>query len=587
MMGSVPSKVEQPVRILVFTAQIGGGHEALSRCIDKELQDQGFTVTVVDGLRALSPVLAFFIRRGYLLQLMYAPWTIGPLYRIKTNRFTSPCVRNYYGLLYGWRLIRATRRHRPTIVVSTFPLVTVVLDRLKRTGRLQAPVMTVIADYGAHRLWVGPSTDEHLVASTASADLVRDAGGRARVARMPLPPAFDAPPSKAEARARLGLPADRFITLIVGGAWGVGDIHHAVERALEAGCFPVVVAGNNQDLKLRLEERHPDADRVRIVGWTDQMVALMAASDCLVQNAGGMTCHEAAAVDLPVIFFRPIPGHGRFNAEIMERAGAAEYVRDDAALVRLLADAHEGRAPLARPARRDGIGAAAMIGAVASRPIPAPLRPELRTDGPARLPQWAAAFAVVLALVWAIASPTLAGFGSFLFAQPVTANSLPAKSVALVVRTDDPTMAAELEASILEGHLPVALFVNGRGVEGIHPAKGITIGISQHGREVSITHFWREWRHSSTLSARLRKQMGWTRIYVLPPQGGSSILTRVLQPGAARELHVGGQLSQGRSGIREIVVTGLSIDEAEVVIRREIDRATSEGLRCVQLPSPS
>ena len=58
-----------------------------------------------------------------------------------------------------------------------------------------------------------------------------------------------------------------------------------------------------------------------VIGWTDEMPALMTAADALVENAGGLTCMEAFAVGLPVITFKPIAGHGKDNAEMMARAG--------------------------------------------------------------------------------------------------------------------------------------------------------------------------------------------------------------------------------------------------------------------------
>jgi processive 1,2-diacylglycerol beta-glucosyltransferase len=53
----------------------------------------------------------------------------------------------------------------------------------------------------------------------------------------------------------------------------------------------------------------------------------MAEADCLIQNAGGMTCIEAIDRGLPVLMFNPIRGLGEFNAYITEQAGAASWVR--------------------------------------------------------------------------------------------------------------------------------------------------------------------------------------------------------------------------------------------------------------------
>ncbi len=73
-----------------------------------------------------------------------------------------------------------------------------------------------------------------------------------------------------------------------------------------------------------------------VIGWTDEMPALMSAADALVENAGGLTCMEAFAVGLPVITFKPIAGHGKDNAEMMARAGVNCYARDDDELQTIL-----------------------------------------------------------------------------------------------------------------------------------------------------------------------------------------------------------------------------------------------------------
>ena len=69
------------------------------------------------------------------------------------------------------------------------------------------------------------------------------------------------------------------------------------------------------------------------------MPILMAASDCLLQNAGGMTCLEAIEMGLPLIIYSPLRGHGELNARVMEQAGAARVActpKDIGPLLRFL-----------------------------------------------------------------------------------------------------------------------------------------------------------------------------------------------------------------------------------------------------------
>ena len=107
------------------------------------------------------------------------------------------------------------------------------------------------------------------------------------------------------------------------------------------------MCGRDDNLRAELE----NGGYGTVIGWTDEMPALMTAADALVENAGGLTCMEAFAVGLPVITFKPIAGHGKDNAEMMARAGVNCYARDEDELHDDPAPGHPPRSG-ARRARR-------------------------------------------------------------------------------------------------------------------------------------------------------------------------------------------------------------------------------------------
>jgi UDP-N-acetylglucosamine:LPS N-acetylglucosamine transferase len=53
----------------------------------------------------------------------------------------------------------------------------------------------------------------------------------------------------------------------------------------------------------------------------------MRVADVLVHNAGGLTLTEALVSGLPAVTYRPIPGHGRANAEALDLGGLAPWAR--------------------------------------------------------------------------------------------------------------------------------------------------------------------------------------------------------------------------------------------------------------------
>ena len=72
------------------------------------------------------------------------------------------------------------------------------------------------------------------------------------------------------------------------------------------------------------------------LGWRDDLPDVIAACDCVVQNAGGFTSLEALAAGTPVVTYRPIPGHGVTNAANLELAGLAPWPRSPQDLTRVL-----------------------------------------------------------------------------------------------------------------------------------------------------------------------------------------------------------------------------------------------------------
>src|SRR5262249_44058648 len=141
-----------------------------------------------------------------------------------------------------------------------------------------------------------PGVDLHLVIHAESAAEVADIAGpwtRVRHVRGLSRPAFEDPPTRAEARAALGLP-DAPLVLVSGGGWAIGDLAQAADVALQLPGVPVAcLCGSNAGVRERLSERYVHEPRVRVEGFTDRMCEWLAAADVLVHSTAGLTVLEA------------------------------------------------------------------------------------------------------------------------------------------------------------------------------------------------------------------------------------------------------------------------------------------------------
>lgn len=196
------------------------------------------------------------------------------------------------------------------------------------------PFGLVVTDFELHRVWVQRGVARYFVATEALVGELRTrAPGVPAVATgIPIDPGFSRAPGRGEARARLGLEADRPMTLVVGGGLGIG-VEEAAVAALESapdGVMVVAVCGRNETAREHLRGLGVTPERLQVHGYLPGLVTWMAAADLVATKPGGLTVSEALALGRPLLLTRPIPGAEEGNTRAVTAAGAALAARSAA-----------------------------------------------------------------------------------------------------------------------------------------------------------------------------------------------------------------------------------------------------------------
>jgi UDP-N-acetylglucosamine:LPS N-acetylglucosamine transferase len=322
----VTHRPTKAVRAVVISASVGAGHDAAADEIARRLRARGAEVVRHDFLALMPPRAGRLLRDSYQRMLNAAPWS----YRLLYGALDRSSALGFQVAVFSSLAAKRTMAAIPPgtdLVVSTYPLASQVLGRLRRTGQLDRPVTTYLTDFSVHRLWVADGVDAHLAVHPVPAAEAAELGAAAVYVTAPVvDPRFApaAPGARELARDRFGLPVGGRIALLVGGSWGAGDLDAAV-REIDATRLATcaVVCGRNEELRERLLL----AGVKHVFGWVEDMPALLHAADVLVQNAGGMTVLEAVRCELPVITYRCIPGHGMTNSQALDEAKVAPWAR--------------------------------------------------------------------------------------------------------------------------------------------------------------------------------------------------------------------------------------------------------------------
>ena len=323
-------------RVLLLTASMGAGHVEVAAELARRLIERGGAAEVVDVLAA-APAAGRRLRRTYRWLLRWAPWVYSAAMRFwmlrpkAMERLTAAGAGAFEDAIAA-----AAERVQPDVVVSTYNLASQCLGRLVAGGRIAATTVTLVSDPGPHPYWVSDRVDVHVAPTAACAAAMRRFGAPVCLAAAPvLRPEFRSPPDRGEARRRLGLAATDRIVLLTAGSWAVGGVLRTLRDVLAVpGVRVVVLCGRDE----RLLRALPDDPRVHGVGWTTRMVDHLAAADVVVDNAGGLTFWEARACNTPVVFFRPLPGHGAINVTALTAGGLGHRARTPARLRALLGD---------------------------------------------------------------------------------------------------------------------------------------------------------------------------------------------------------------------------------------------------------
>ncbi|GII20909.1 hypothetical protein Pme01_05060 [Planosporangium mesophilum] len=347
-----------------MSASIGAGHDGAAAELARQLRAAGVTVECHDFLDTLPGAWGRLVRGVYRAELTVAPRTWGWVTNATGGRTMSAHTSAVLSHAAGERMMEAIGGS-PTVVLSTYPLASQLLGRLRQERRLTVPVATFLTDMSVHPLWIAPGVDAHLALHPVPAAQARSLGARNTLVAGPaVGPAFRPRRNDGEhlaARLAFGLPECPPLALVVAGSWGIGSVDRSARDIADTGlAVPVAVCGHNERLRRRLSRD----ERIVALGWVDDMPNLIRACDLVVQNAGGLTSLESLTSGVPVVTYRCLPGHGETNAAALEKAGWADWVRRPRDLRAALAKA------LAAPAPSiiDRCRAVDMILGIAARP---------------------------------------------------------------------------------------------------------------------------------------------------------------------------------------------------------------------------
>jgi len=243
--------------------------------------------------------------------------------------------------LLAKRLSRRIARFAPDAVIATQVNMAALAAHLKARRRFRAPLIGLVTDYGVHNFWLQRQIDIHCVADESMTQQFNGAStaSRVEVTGIPLMPEFSQPACAGAARREFGLPQTGPVVLILGGGLGlgIGSVVRCLARSLlvrPSRPTLIVLAGRNRRLAGELQGDPAVRDlmatgRLRVQGWTEQVMTYMRAADIVIGKPGGLSTAEVLACGRPLFSTCSLRGQESFNVAYLERHGVGQLLSEE------------------------------------------------------------------------------------------------------------------------------------------------------------------------------------------------------------------------------------------------------------------
>ncbi len=328
-------------KILIFYASFGGGHLSAAKSIENYLLKNfnNVDIELIDCMKYVNKTIEKISTSAYKEMAKKMPWAWGKIYE-GSQKGPLAHISSKANSFMAIKLLKLLREKNPDIIISTHPFGSQMCSYLKRKGKVNFKIATILTDFKSHDQWlVGADyTDFFFVSNTdMQKELVQKNINENKiiVTGIPVREEFLIPHNKEQILADLNFATNKKTILFFGGGeFGLGkDMTLKVFECLLSKCPQtqiIAISGKNEIMKNKFEklvEQYSREKDVRIFEFTDKVAEYMSIAKLVVTKPGGLTSSESLVSHLPMVLINPIPGQEEENAEFLESKKVAKWIK--------------------------------------------------------------------------------------------------------------------------------------------------------------------------------------------------------------------------------------------------------------------
>lgn len=319
-------------KILIFYASYGGGHLSAAKSVQECLSTYHpeIETKLIDCMKYVNIALEKVTTAAYKEMAKKFPWAWGRVYA-SSQKGPLAHISSYSNRVMAVKLLKLLRVEKPDMVISTHPFGSQMCSYLKRKGKINCKIATIMTDFAPHDQWLVGS--DYVEAIFVSQDKMKEqivAEGipsqKIFPTGIPFSSRFLQTYDKEAIIKKYGLKMHKPILLFFGGGeFGLGKSRTLEIFRLFVENFSewqiIAISGKNEKMNHSFHEIVTNAKReeeIKIFTYSNEIPEIMSICDFVVTKPGGLTVTESLVSHLPLIIINPIPGQEEENAAFLE-----------------------------------------------------------------------------------------------------------------------------------------------------------------------------------------------------------------------------------------------------------------------------
>lgn len=333
------------INTIIYTGDTGAGHTLAAKSLKEALNEKGHQATILNLFKESGKYFNKTITKGYQELVEKVPKIYKSFYKKYDNGTkASELVLKTVATKLKKDILKDISEYNPDVILSTQPIITNVLGRMKDEGLISQPIIAFVTDFKIHNVYIRDSIDAYVVGNEYTKQTMIDRGIDPEIV-------FDyGIPVREEFRkvTKEKEKSDEIRILIMAGSLGSKQLKKMLKAVLKSNThFQItVVCGKNKRIKRVIEDlvrRHDRTDDVEILGFVDNISELMDRSDTIITKPGGLTSSEAIYKKIPIIIPYTYPGQEEDNAKYLVDNGMAIYTDNIRHLTQIVTDLNNNK----------------------------------------------------------------------------------------------------------------------------------------------------------------------------------------------------------------------------------------------------